>query len=247
MNNLPQIFSYEGREVRTVVRDGEPWFVAKDVCEVLNLTNPTETLRALDADEKSTLRISEGGPEVNIINEPGLYSLVIRSNKPEAKQFKRWITHEVLPSIRKTSTYSIIKVEELSPELQLFNQMFQSIAQQQIQMKQLEGTVQAIKDTVITMPDNWREDINRMFNRIVEQVGGKKFQELRGDSYKALEQRARVNLKQRLSNLKDRMIEQGASKTALSKVNRLDIIEADPKLREIYTAIIKEYTIKFVS
>ena len=88
-------------------KNGEPWWVAKDVCDVLTLTNPTEAIRALDVDEKSTLRISEGGPEVNIINESGLYSLIIRSNKPEAKKFKRWVTEDVLPSIRKTGSYSV--------------------------------------------------------------------------------------------------------------------------------------------
>ncbi len=106
MNNL-QIFNYQEKQVRTVVKDGEPWWVAKDVCEALTLTNPTEAVKALDDDEKSTLRISEGGPEANIISEAGLYSLIIRSNKPEAKAFKRWITHEVLPSIRKTGSYEI--------------------------------------------------------------------------------------------------------------------------------------------
>jgi prophage antirepressor-like protein len=105
MNELTKVFNYQSKEVRTIVKDGEPWFVAKDVCDVLGLTNPSESLKALDSDEKSTLRISEGGPEVNIINEPGLYLLVIRSNKSEAKQFKRWITHEVIPSIRKYGTY----------------------------------------------------------------------------------------------------------------------------------------------
>lgn len=102
-----QVFNYNNNEVRTIDQDGEPWFVAKDVCDVLTLTNPTETVKSLDSDEKSTLRISEGGPEINIISESGLYTLVIRSNKPEAKTFKRWITHEVLPTIRKTGYYSM--------------------------------------------------------------------------------------------------------------------------------------------
>ena len=84
-------FNYESKEVRVIQDDnGKPWWVASDVCEVLGLSNTTEALKGLDEDEKSTLRISEGGPEHNIINEPGLYSLIIRSNKPEAKKFKRW-------------------------------------------------------------------------------------------------------------------------------------------------------------
>ena len=69
MNNLPQIFNYQNNQIRVVMLDGQPWWVAKDVCDILNLSNTTEAIRALDDDEKSTLRISEGGPEVNIVKE----------------------------------------------------------------------------------------------------------------------------------------------------------------------------------
>ena len=107
-------FEYEAWQVRIIQsEDREPWWVASDVCEILGLTNTTEALKGLDGDEKSTLRISEGGPERNIINEPGLYSLIMRSNKLEAKRFKRWITHEVLPAIRKTGKYEIESISEI--------------------------------------------------------------------------------------------------------------------------------------
>jgi len=97
-------FNYHEKEIRIIQDEsGNPWWVAADICDALDLSNPTETLKSLDDDEKNTLRISEGikkgNPNVNIINEPGLYTLIIRSNKPEAKKFKRWITHDVLPSI----------------------------------------------------------------------------------------------------------------------------------------------------
>ena len=103
-------FDFEGQKVRIITgNNGQPWWVAKDVCTVLELSNPSEAIRSLDEDERNTLRISEGiqrgNPTVNVINEPGLYTLIIRSNKPEAKKFKRWITHEVLPSIRETGAY----------------------------------------------------------------------------------------------------------------------------------------------
>ena len=113
MNEL-KIFKYESNEIRTVVIENEPWWVANDVCGVLGLTNTTEALKGLDEDEKTTLRISEGGPERNLISEAGLYSLIIRSNKPEAKAFKRWVTHEVIPSIRKHGAYmTAAKIEEV--------------------------------------------------------------------------------------------------------------------------------------
>lgn len=106
-----RVFSFKEQDVRVVEVDGEPWWVAKDVCDVLGLGNPTEALRPLDEDEKSTLRISEGdgghgGPERNIISESGLYTLILRSNKAEARPFRRWVTHEVLPSLRRNGFYA---------------------------------------------------------------------------------------------------------------------------------------------
>ncbi len=90
--------------VRVVSRDGEPWFVAKDVCRALEVINPSDALKRLDEDERARLNLGRQG-ETNVVNEPGLYSLVIGSRKPEAKAFKRWITHDVIPAIRKTGGY----------------------------------------------------------------------------------------------------------------------------------------------
>ena len=93
--------------VRVVDVNGEPWFVAKDVCECLDIGNSRDAVAALDEDEKGVDSIDTpgGAQEMSIISEPGLYSLILRSRKPEAKAFKRWITHEVLPAIRKTGGY----------------------------------------------------------------------------------------------------------------------------------------------
>ena len=105
MNEM-QIFEREEfGQIRTITRDGEPWFVAVDVCRVLEVQNVTQALSRLDDDERSMLNIGRQG-ETNVVNEPGLYTLVLGSRKPEAKAFKRWITHEVLPSIRKTGVYA---------------------------------------------------------------------------------------------------------------------------------------------
>lgn len=104
MNQLQQIFNYQDQEIRTVIQDGQPWFVAKDVCEILGIKNATQAVSKLDIDERSMLNIGRQG-NTNIVNEPGLYTLILGSRKPEAKQFKRWITHEVIPTIRKTGGY----------------------------------------------------------------------------------------------------------------------------------------------
>ena len=94
-------------KIRTLTIDGEPWFVAADVCKALELGNPSMTVERLDADEKgiSSIDTLGGKQRMAIINEPGLYSVILFSRKPEAKAFKRWITHEVIPAIRKYGGY----------------------------------------------------------------------------------------------------------------------------------------------
>lgn len=110
------IFKYADFEIRTVVLDGEPWFVAADVCIVLEFGNLHSSLALLDEDEKGlhSMETLGGQQEFKIISEPGLYSLIIRSRKPQAKPFKRWITHEVLPAIRKTGRYADKSLAEAS-------------------------------------------------------------------------------------------------------------------------------------
>ena len=110
MSTEIQQFDFKGASLRTLTDEaGEPWFVAKDVCDILELTNPAVALQSLDDDEKTNLSNSyvwsEPGRRPLIISEPGLYRLVMRSRKPEAKEFQRWVTHEVLPAIRKTGGY----------------------------------------------------------------------------------------------------------------------------------------------
>lgn len=110
MTTALQIFTNEEfGDIRVVMRDGEPWFVATDVCRALDISNTSDAIARLDDDEKGVvLTDTLGGKQsVSIISEAGLYTLVLSSRKPEAKKFKRWITHEVVPSIRKTGSYSI--------------------------------------------------------------------------------------------------------------------------------------------
>ena len=115
MNNL-QVFSYEGKEVRTIAKSGEPWWVLKDVCEVLELSNSRMVAERLDEDEKGVSIVDTlgGKQELTVISESGLYNVILLSRKPEARKFKRWVTHEVLPSIRKHGAYvTSDKLEEI--------------------------------------------------------------------------------------------------------------------------------------
>lgn len=106
MNGL-QIFHYNGNEVRTIQKDGEPWWVLKDVCGVLSIGNARDVFNRLDDDEKGVDQIDTLGGKQNmqIVNESGLYNVILRSDKPEAKPFRKWVTNEVLPSIRKYGAY----------------------------------------------------------------------------------------------------------------------------------------------
>lgn len=119
MNDVTIFRKDEFGAVRAVTLDGEPWFVAADVCRALGLGNSSMAISKLDEDERTLISIegASNGLPVNAVNEPGLYSLVLGSRKPEAKAFKRWITHEVIPAIRKTGGYIAAKPDETPEEI----------------------------------------------------------------------------------------------------------------------------------
>lgn len=110
-------FNYGDAQVRVVTTDGEPWFVLADLCRVLDIANPRNVAARLDEDTMNTVRLTDGNrgnPNVTAVNEAGMYEVVIRSDKPEAAKFRRWVTREVLPSIRKHGGYlTEAKVEEV--------------------------------------------------------------------------------------------------------------------------------------
>ncbi|AOV98911.1 phage antirepressor [Dehalococcoides mccartyi] len=115
MNEL-QVFSYEGNEIRTVHQGDETLWVLKDVCDVLGLSDTNKVAERLDGDELTRIKFVSGGQtrEMYAVSESGLYNVILRSEKPEAKRFKRWVTHEVLPTIRKHGVYvTPAKLEEI--------------------------------------------------------------------------------------------------------------------------------------
>lgn len=105
--NIPAVFNFTSESsVRVVQVDGNPWFVATDVCSAIAVQNAAQAVARLDEDERSMFNIGRQGSAC-IVNESGLYSLILGSRKPEAKKFKKWVTSEVLPSIRKTGSYAV--------------------------------------------------------------------------------------------------------------------------------------------
>lgn len=112
-SNLPVVFNFGNLTIRTIDRDGEVWFVAKDVCQALDIANHNSAVGRLDDDERDGVALTDPmgrQQEATCISESGLYSLVMSSRKAEAKQFKRWVTHDVLPAIRKTGRYEAPQV-----------------------------------------------------------------------------------------------------------------------------------------
>ena len=112
MNNLTIFQKEEFGAIRTVEVNNEIWFVASDICRVLEYQNPTMTLERIEEDEKAKFNLGLSGGETNCVNEYGLYSLVLGSRKKEAREFKRWITHEVVPEIRRTGGYNLPQTYE---------------------------------------------------------------------------------------------------------------------------------------
>lgn len=152
MNDVTIFRKDEFGAVRAVTLEGEPWFVAADVCRALGLGNSSMAVSKLDDDEKMTLSLTDshsgqrGGAQMaTIINEPGLYALVLSSRKPEAKAFKRWITHEVIPSIRKTGGY-IAGQETMDDDQLLANALMvaqRKIAERNKQLDAANAKIQA--------------------------------------------------------------------------------------------------------
>ena len=144
MNDL-QIFKNDTfGQVRILEKDNELWFVAKDVCDCLEIKNTTDALKRLDNDERSRFNLGRQG-ETNIVNEYGLYNLVLSSRKSEAKEFKRWITHDVIPQIRKAGTYSMNIPKSLpealrayANEVELHNATKAIVAQQEQQIAEFK-------------------------------------------------------------------------------------------------------------
>lgn len=152
MNTEIQRFDFKGAALRTLIDEaGEPWFVAKDVCDVLELSNVSQTLaRRIDDDEKSSITLNDGtpgNPNRAIVSESGLYVLVLASRKPEAHEFKRWVTHEVLPQIRKHGAYMTQQTLDkalTSPDFLI--QLATKLKEEQEKVKELEPKAQALDD-----------------------------------------------------------------------------------------------------
>lgn len=160
---MEKVFKYRNQSlIRTVYSEnGEIWFVGVDVCETLEYQNPQNIIKTiLDEDERKLTDITDRSGQkrkVWVISESGLYSLVITSTKPEAKQFKKWITHEVLPSIRKAGIYSTDVVQAKQVRLQDVRDL---MARKKIELENAKGAVNTIKDQIKELENEFWEVFN---------------------------------------------------------------------------------------
>ena len=150
-----KIFSKENLgSVRTVLLNNEPWFCIKDICDILGLTNPTVVTQRLDEDEVTKFNLGSKVGITNFTNESGLYTLILRSDKPEAKPFRKWITSEVIPAIRKTGKYE----EKPMTSAQYLLQQAQWMVEAENRMNNIENDVAQTNQSI----GNMKKDITRI-------------------------------------------------------------------------------------
>ena len=170
-------FDFDGDAVRVVVQSGEPWFVAKDVCDVLEIGNSRDAVARLDEDELMSVIATSGGQrrEMNAVSESGLYSLIFRSRKPEARRFRKWVTGEVLPSLRKHGRYGG------GPALPALPSPALSL-KPGIRVQVMHSAVQVAK-----MQDGDEADVDRLFEKYCSMVAARREDAVRARGFEGFE------------------------------------------------------------
>lgn len=248
MNEL-QIFDYNGTPLRTVEKDGELWWVLKDVCEVIGIAKHTNVAARLEDDEKGAcvMGTPSGQQSMIIINEPGLYNVILRSDKPEAKDFKRWVTHEVLPSIRRHGSYALAPTQPMTPA-QLLAAQAQLLVDMERRMDEMQGQTRALEAKVDTAmkafsrpaEDHWRSDMDNAVKDLNKAMGWS-LPKLRGKLFSELEHTVNCNLDARLRCLRNRKKKTGMRYRDAALLGKLDAIAADKQLRAIFEGIVRSY------
>lgn len=158
MNNTIEKFQFQNRPVRIEMIDDEPWFVAKDICGALGLVNPSASYARLDEDEIDVITISDDAgrrQQMRVVNEAGMYNLIFSSVKPEAKEFKRWVTHDVLPAIRREGVYvvppALSALQEPGNSLAIAKQLVNVATEHEGRIERLECQIE--EGVIMKMPE----------------------------------------------------------------------------------------------
>ena len=251
MENKLQIFNNpEFGQIRTLEIGGEPWFAGKDVAEALGYSNTKDALsRHVDEEDKRGSRFPtpSGEQTMTFINESGLYSLVLCSKLPSAKKFKRWITSEVLPALRKTGSYQanpMTAAQMFAMQAQINLEQEQRLALMEKKTDYLSDSVKQLCKPVISN-DTWQNEMLRRVRSLCAEHD-LNYQQFIADLYKELEESAGVNLETRQKRKRERLELQGAKYAERQAVSKLSIIAEDRKLREILSGIVQNHAAALV-
>ncbi|WP_308793962.1 ORF6C domain-containing protein [Agathobacter sp.] len=177
MNDLQIFNNEEFGEIRTVVVNDEPMFCLIDICKALEIKNATDVAKRLDEDELTRLNLGSRAGETNFITESGLYAVILRSDKPNAKKFRKWVTAEVLPSIRKTGSYGMPKTT--GGQIQLLAQGYTELEQK---VNDIKDDVSELKENVPLYSCDIDEIQQHVKRRVVNILGGKQSEAYRDNS-----------------------------------------------------------------
>lgn len=248
MNNSLRVFDNEEfGTIRTVMIDGEPWFVGKDVAEALGYTNPRDALsKHVDDEDKKTVAIRDGirgNPNVTVINESGVYSLILSSKLPNAKKFKRWVTAEILPSVRQTGSYSakpMTLAEQALAQAQILVDHEKQLAELSESVDKLErfndGIVAVLAPTAVS--DGWQEQMNRKVRQYCLDYD-LDYRVAFNQLYMTVESSTRSDLMRRVENRRKRILQNGGTRAEADKVTKLSVIANDAALRNAFDLALK--------
>ncbi len=249
MNDL-QIFSNpEFGEVRRVTINGEFWLVGKDVADILGYANGRDAIskNVDDEDKIGGVVVCDAmgrDQKMVVINESGVYSLIFSSKLPDAKKFKKWVTSEVLPSVRQTGAYSapqLTPAQLIAAQAQVLVDMEQKMLAIQDQQTALSDKVDnALKAFSRPAQDHWKADIDQAIKDMCMEHGYGE-PKTRGKMYRELEQKCGCNIETRLTNLRKRVKKQGVRYRDAMALNKLDAIAADKQLRAAFEGIVREW------
>lgn len=257
MNGLMVFNNPDFGEIRRVEIDGEFWLVAYDVARALGYQNGSRDVnRHVDEEDRKTMDVVDVyGNErpMIVINESGTYSLIFSSKLPDAKKFRKWVTSEVLPSVRQTGAYST-QPQQLTPaqliaaQAQVLVDMEQKMLTIQSQAKAIEAQQAELAqrvDTAIKVfsrpsEDHWKADIDQAIKDLCEERGYGE-PRTRGKMYRELEEKCGCNIDSRLTRLRQRVKKQGMRHRDAMALNKLDAIAADKQLRAAFEGIVREW------
>lgn len=258
MNSVIKVFeNNQFGDIRTVEKENQIWFVGKDVARALGYADMFGALKKhVDNEDKTTMPIQQSGSNykttATIINESGLYSLVLSSKLPSAKQFKRWVTSEVLPQLRKRGIYS----NKPMSQLEIMQQSVNILLEQEKQLKEhderikiIENKIENIKNLESVNKSNWRRHLDIVIKRIAKNYpildGDNAYELVWHEFYNRVDAEGHCDLNKRLRNRKMSALKNGATKTKIKTINKLNVILEEERLINVAIVVLKKMAMQY--